>query len=183
MATTALFHSAQDNERPTTRSWSSARLLLVFSTLPLGLFGILHLAAEAAGMLPLFFTPFGLPAWTGAATHLLQLALIGAAYWSVTQRNASASARLWILALGAVYMALPFITPYLDTVQIALTCTAVLLVAAATMIRAGKVSPMAAWLLTPTFAVIGLSAAMGLAIAAYAPPFALLQTQNTPPAA
>jgi hypothetical protein len=182
MATTAVFHPAH-TAPPVHTAWPHALALFVYAGLPLGLFGLLHLGAEALGLLPFFFTPFGLPTWMGASAHLTQLALIGAACWAVTERHADHGARHWLVALGAAYIALPFVTPFLDSMLLAIVCTMLFFLAATTAIRAGSVSRPAGWMLAPMLAMVGLSAAMGLAVAAYAPPFALTQTQQAPPAA
>jgi len=159
--------------------WNRASALFVHAAIPLGLFGALHLGAEAMGLLPLFFTPFGLPHWAGAAAHLTQLALIGAACWAINQRQASSPARWWLAALAAAYIALPFVTPFLHSLGLAAACTGLFLLAAASAIRAGAVSRLAGWLLAPMLILLGLGAAMGLAVAAYAPPFALTQSHQT----
>lgn len=182
MATTAVLQTAPKGNDIDAGSWQSARALLVCSTLPPGLFGLAHLVAEASGLMPLFFTPFGLPNWLGAAAHLSQLGLLGAAYWAVTQRVPASPARFWLIALGTIYLALPFLTPVLDSVALAMLCTAIMLLVLATAARVGAVSRLAGWLLAPMLALVGLSAATGLAVAAYAPPFALTQTQQAPPA-
>lgn len=173
--TTRPSHDAQGN-------WQHALALFVYAAIPLGLFGLFHLVAEAMGYLPFFFAPFGLPNWAGAAAHLTQLALIGAAYWTVAERAESCSARHWLVVFGAAYLALPFVTPFLDSMLLALLCTLLFLLAAATAMRVGSVSKLAGWMLAPMLAMVGLSAAMGLAVAAYAPPFALTQSQQVPPA-
>ena len=183
MATAATFHSARPGLHADRSAWEQSLALFVYAGLPLGLFGLLHLGAEALGLMPLFFTPFGLPTWTGAAAHLAQLALVGAAYWAVTQANVTGRARPWLIALAAAYLVLPFATPMLDSLMLALVCTLLLLLVVATTIRAGSESLLAGWMLAPMLAMVGLSAAMGLAVAAYAPPFALTQTQQAPPTA
>lgn len=181
MGTTATFHSTQPHRdgNAVGQCWLA---LFVHAALPLGLFGLIHLCAEAMVLLPFFFTPFGLPNWVGATAHLLQLSLVGAAYWAVTERRSTSRARHWLAALSAAYIALPFLTPFLDSLLLAVTCTMIFLLAAATAFRAAAVSRLAGWLLAPLLAMVGLSAAMGLAVAAYAPPFALTQTQQAPPA-
>lgn len=183
MATTAPLAIA----RPTSGARpSSARMVLAWAIctgLPLGLFGLVNLGAESLGILPLFFAPFGLPGWLGAVAHLVQLALLGSAYWALTQRAARSPARFWLLALIIGYVALPYVTPPLDSLQLSLVCSALFLLALATIARVGAVSRLAAWLMSPMLVVIGFSAVMGLAIsAAFAPPFALIQGPETPPA-
>jgi hypothetical protein len=183
MATTALFQAAHpgDHEKPS--AWPDSLSLFVFAALPLGLFGLIHLIAESLGLLPFFFAPFGLPSWTGAVAHLTQLALIGAAYWAIVQQRPASRARFWTMALGAAYIMLPFMTPVLDSLQLAIVCTLMFLLIIATTMRVGKVSKLGGWMLAPMLVMVGLSSAMGLAVAAYAPPFALTQAQQAAPAA
>lgn len=184
MATTALL-----NSRPHTRAVRAvdlrgALVLVALTGLPVGLFGLANLGAEAAGMMPLFFAPFGLPGWIGGAIHLMQLAMLGAAFWALHAANAAAAPRLWLAVLIAAYIALPFLTPPLDSLQLSLLCTGLFLFALATMHRVGSVTPLAGWLVSPMLVIVGLSATMGLVLtAAYTPPFALIQGQNPPPAA
>ena len=183
MATTATLNQTHSSDALHAGVWHSGLSLLVSAGLPLGLFGLVHLSAQSLGLAPFYFTPFGLPVWTGAALHLLQLGLVGAAFWAVTQGHRTNTATKWLLALGLMLIALPFITPLLDSLLLAITCTALFLLGAATGLRASKVSPLAGWLLAPVLFVLGFSAALGLAVAAYAPPFALMQTHQAPPAA
>jgi hypothetical protein len=182
MATTAVFQSAHEGRGAEASTWPESLSLFVFAAVPLGLFGLIHLVAESMGLLPFFFTPFGLPNWTGATAHLTQLALVGAAFWAIVQKRPTSRTRLWIIALGAAYIALPFVTPLLDSVLLALVCTMMFLLIVATTTRVGAVSRLGGWLLAPMLFMVGLSAAMGLAVAAYAPPFALTQTQQAAPA-
>lgn len=184
MATTATLATTLARPHAAVPAWRAAVALLICAGLPLGLFGILNLGAEAVGVQPLFFAPFGMPGWIGAVMQLGQLALLGGAYWAVTQHNTKSSARFWLIALIAAYIALPFITQPLDSLQLSLVCTSLFVFAVATVSRVGAVSPLAGWMMAPMLAVIGLSATMGLAIAAaYAPPFALMQTNQAPTAA
>lgn len=86
--------------------------------------------------------------------------------------------------LTGAYVLLPFITPPLDSLQLALVSTTLFLLAVATARRAAAVSRLAGWMMAPTLAIIGFSATMGLAIAAaYSPPFALMQGTEPAPAA
>lgn len=184
MATTATLDITHAGPQTTTSTWRVALAWLICTGLPLGVFGLLNLGGEAIGIQPLFFAPFGIPGWVGALGHLAQLALLGSAYCALTQRSDQSSARLWLVALIVGYIALPFITPPLDSLQLSLVCTGLFLFAVATITRVGNVSPLAGWLMAPMLSVIGFSATMGLAIAAaYAPPFALMQTHQAPPAA
>ena len=117
----------------------------------------------------------------GASAHLTQLALIGAAYWAIVQQRPKSRSRFWIIALGAAYIALPFVTPLLDSLLLAIICSLMFLLTIATTLRVGRISRLGGWLLAPMLGVVGLSSAMGLAIAAYAPPFALTQSQQAAP--
>jgi hypothetical protein len=183
MATTVSFDIARPVRTSTRGVGASALAFLALTGLPLGLFGLVNLGAEALGILPLYFSPFGMPGWVGAIVHLVQLALLGSAYWALTQRDLHTGSRFWLMALIAAYILLPFITPPLDSLQLSLLCTGLFLLAIATTTRVGAVSPLAGWLMAPMLAVIGTSSIMGLAVAAaYAPPFAVLQAHAAPPA-
>jgi hypothetical protein len=180
MATTALFDNAVPGRRSAVADLRAILTVLACAALAPGLFGLVNLGAEALGILPLFFAPFGMPGWIGGAAHLTQLAMLGAAYGALILVSAP-RARLWLAALIAAYIALPFITPPLDSLQLSLVCTGVFLLGLATLIRVGKASPLAGWLLAPTLAIVGFSASMGLVLSvAYSPPFALIQGNGTP---
>lgn len=184
MATTALLSNAVPARRSSATTLRAALLVVGLTALPVGLFGLVNLGAEAIGLMPLFFAPFGLPGWVGGAVHLMQLALLGAAFWALHAANAPTAPRLWLAALVAAYIALPYVTAPLDSLQLSLLCTGLFLFALATMTRVGSVTPMAGWLVSPMLAIVGFSATMGLVLtAAYTPPFALIQGQNPPPPA
>jgi hypothetical protein len=183
MATTAFIETVQSGQRAAAHPVRDAASFLVAMGLPLGIFGLVNLGAEAAGILPLFFAPFGLPGWVGAVGHLAQLSFLGIAFWAVTRATADRAPLFWLGAVTAAYIFLPFITPPLDSLQLSLVCSALFLLTLAGMIRIGRVSPLATWLMTPTLAIVGFSATMGLALAAaYSPPFALIQGQQPAPA-
>ncbi|MBE7733112.1 hypothetical protein [Devosia faecipullorum] len=186
MAATAHLVTALHQKRKAGIGMRAALPAFAGAALAPGLFGLVNLGAEALGVMPLYFAPFGLPGWLGAAAHLAQLALLGAAY-GVLVPLAARRARIWLAVLTLIYVALPFLTAPLDSLQLSLFCTAVLLVGLATLRRAGEASSLAGWLLTPMLAIVGFSAAMGLVLtAAYTPPFALIQGQNpvtSPPGA
>jgi hypothetical protein len=74
-----------------------------------------------------------------------------------------------------------FVTPLLDSLLLAIICSLMFLLTIATTLRVGRISRLGGWLLAPMLGVVGLSSAMGLAIAAYAPPFALTQSQQAAP--
>ncbi|MFC3703796.1 hypothetical protein ACFOOL_03375 [Devosia honganensis] len=183
MATARVLNIAPPRPRAGALDLRGAIVLLVAAFLPLGAFGLVNLGAEALGILPLFFAPFGLPGWMGAVAHLAQLCLLGAAFGLLPHERASRAARLWLLVLVGCYIALPFVTPPLDSLQLSLVCTTLFLVGLAALRRVGAAAPGAGWLMTPMLLVLGFSATMGLAIAAaYSPPFALMQGQQAPPA-
>ena len=165
-------------------SLQSAARLVVCASLPLGFFGLAHFAADAIGQFPIFFAPFGMPHWGGAVLHLAQLALLGAAFWALTEQATRGTARQWLIGLTALYILLPFVTPLLDSQQLGLICTALFLGTLATIRRVGRAAPVAGWLMAPMLAITGTSAALGLTMAAaYSPPFALMQSGHTQPAA
>jgi len=178
MATTALFSAPLAPADNTGLRLGAT--ILVSAALAAGLFGLVHLGLTAFGLLPFFFAPFGLPHWAGSAIHLAQLALLGAAFGALLP-VAARPARFWLAGLIAAYIALPFVAATLDSLQLSLVCTFVLLLGLATLRRVGAQSKLAGWLMTPMLAIVGVSAAMGLTLAAaYTPPFALVQGQNPP---
>ncbi|WP_297107730.1 hypothetical protein [uncultured Devosia sp.] len=184
MATTAL--PAQSVSNPTQAGVKQARealRLVMCAGLPLGLFGLLNLGAEAIGIIPLFFSPFGLPGPAGAALHLIQLACLGAAWWALTLQPKAAGSSIWLGALTVAYVVLPFATPPLDSLQLSIVCTSLFLLSVATMARVARISRLASWLMAPSSIVLGLSATLGLIMtAAYTPPFALMTDQPQAPA-
>lgn len=183
MATTATINSVQSGQRAHAHPYRDALSLLVAAGLPLGLFGLVNLGAEAMNVLPLFFAPFGIPGWIGAVAHLAQLSMLGVAFWAVTRSTHDRTPLVWLTAIIAAYILLPYITPPLDSLQLSILCSALFLVTLAGMVRIGKVSTPAALLMSPTLAIVGFSATMGLALAvAYSPPFALMQAQQPAPA-
>jgi hypothetical protein len=182
MATTAYIETVQSSQQTAAHPFRDAASFVVYAGLPLGLFGLANLGAEALDILPLFFAPFGIPGWVGAVAHLAQLSLLGIAFWAVTRNTAERAPRIWLAVLIGAYILLPFITPPLDSLQLSLITSALFLVTLAGMVRIGKASPLAAWLMAPTLGILGFSATMGLALAAaYAPPFALVQGQQPAP--
>ena len=183
MATTAYTETVHSSQHSAAHPFRDAASFIVAAGLPLGVFGLVNLGAEAIGVLPLFFAPFGIPGWMGAVAHLAQLSLLGIAFWSVTRASAEIAPRLWLAAIIGAYILLPYITPPLDSLQLSLICSTLFLVTLAGMVRASSVSPLAAWLMAPTLGILGFSATMGLALAAaYSPPFALIQGQQPAPA-
>jgi hypothetical protein len=183
MATTAQFTTVLPAHRST--AFDLRHVLTIFggAAIAPGLFGLVNLGAEAFGVFPLFFAPFGLPGWSGGAIHLAQLALLGAAFGALMPLAAT-RARIWLAVMIAAYIALPFLTAPLDSLQLSILCTTLLLLGLATIRRVGEASALAGWLMTPMLAIVGFSAAMGLVLtAAYTPPFALVQGQDAPPPA
>lgn len=156
------------------------RLGLVLSaTMPLAVFVIANGIAQLNGVLPLFFSPFGLPGWVGAALHLGSLPLFGAARWMVVARGeAGHRAGWWIVALMAGMIAFPFIVMPLASLMLSVVAFGLLLLGLAAMLRAGAVHPKAAWVMAPGLAWMGFSAFVGLSfVAAWSPPFALANSQ------
>ena len=49
--------------------------MLLSAALPLAAYVVFHGFAEMNGVMPLFFAPFGLPGWAGAALYLMALPL------------------------------------------------------------------------------------------------------------
>lgn len=154
--------------------------LLIAIGLPLGLFGLVNLMAEAFGVVPYFFSPFGLPGWFGATVHLAMLPLLGAALYLVARHGDTRSFG-WLSALIAGLIAFPFVIEALDSLQLSLLSTGLVLLTMATMIRVSRASPAAAWILAPVLVWLAVSATLGLALAAaWTPPFALTLGQNSP---
>ncbi len=183
MATTALFTTALPGHRHSAVNLRIFLTLLICMGLPVGLFGLVNIGAEAAGIMPFFFAPFGLPGWAGGIVHLVQLALLGAAFFALMDVDAPMAPRYWLVGLTLSYIALPYVTLPLDSLQLSILCTALFLLGLATMRRVGVASPLAGWLMTPMLAIVGFSATLGLVLtAAYTPPFALIEGQNPPPA-
>ncbi len=183
MATTTSFTGAVQATPKATINPRQIVVFMVCAGLPLGLFGLVNLGADALGLFPFFFAPFGLPGWMGGAMHLFQLLLLGMTM-GVIYQGEFGRAHAWLAGFSAVYIALPFITPPLDSMQLTIVCSMIFLLGLATMRRVGQQSAIAGWLMTPTLAIVGFSATMGLMLtAAYTPPFALVQGQNPAPGA
>lgn len=184
MATAAIPRQAVHGQLDFIAALQDTARFFACASLPLGGFALAYLGAGAIGLSPVFFTPFGLPHWIGVILHLAQLGLLGAAFWALAERSGHGAVGHWLIGLGAIYIAMPFLAPMLDTLQLSLACTALFLAALATIRRAGAVSPLAGWLMSPMLAVTATSAALGLIMAAaYTPPFALMQTGHAQPPA
>lgn len=150
--------------------------LVLSGALPLSVFIIAHGMAELIGVVPLFFAPFGLPGWLGAALHIGTLPLLGLARWMVAQHDSddSRNAGWWLVGLMAGMIALPFVVGPLDSLMLSLFTMSLMLVGMATNLRVAKVSPRAALLMLPGVLWMGVSALVGLMlVAAWAPPFGL----------
>lgn len=157
------------------------RLGLVLSaTLPLAVFVIANGVAQLLGVLPLFFSPFGLPGWVGALLYLGCLPLFGMARWMVAGRGeAGQRAGWWIVALIGGSIAFPFVVMPLDSLMLSLVTTGLLVLGLGTTVRAGAVNPKAALLLAPAMAWMGISALVGLSFAAaWSPPFAVTNSHS-----
>lgn len=157
------------------------RLGLVLSgALPVAVFVIAHGLAELGGVVPLFFAPFGLPGWLGAALHIGSLPLFGIARWMVVQRgHEGVRAGWWLVALIACTIITPFVVGPLDTLLLSLVGVTLALIGLATAGRVAQVSPRAALVMLPGLAWMGLSAFVGLSLAAgWSPPFSLTNAQG-----
>lgn len=154
--------------------------LSLSGALPLSVFVIVHGMAELAGVMPLFFAPFGLPGWLGAALHIATLPLFGMARWMVAQHGARGwSAGWWLVGLMAGVIALPFVVAPLDSLMLSLVTALLLLTGMAAGARVAAVSPRAALLMLPGLAWMGLSGFIGLSLAAgWSPPFSLTNAQG-----
>ena len=154
--------------------------LVISGALPLAAFVIVHGLAEMAGVTPLFFAPFGMPGWIGAVLHLASLPLFGIVRWLVAQsRDNGRVAMRWLVALMTGTIGLPFVAAPLDPLMLSLATVLLLLLGMATAVRVARVSPRAAWLMLPGLAWTGLSAFVGLSLAAgWSPPFSLTNGQG-----
>jgi hypothetical protein len=170
-------------QRHRTARLKGAGLLVLYAGLPLGLFGLLNLLAEALGHMPLFFSPFGLPGWAGAALYLVQLPLLGAAAGLVAL-SGHRGPQYWLAGLLALLIAFPFLVAPLDSLQLSLVTVATFLLALGTLLRTVAVAPLAGWLMAPCLVWMGVSATLGLLLAAaWSPPFALANGQHSAAAA
>ena len=154
--------------------------LVLSAALPLAVFVIANGVAEINGMLPLFFAPFDLPGWLGAALHLGSLPLFGVARWMVTgQGSAGRRAGWWVVALTAGTIVLPFLVAPLDSLALSILSFALLLVGLGAALRVAAVDPKAGLVMAPGMAWMGFSAFVGLSFAAgWSPPFAVTNSQG-----
>jgi len=164
-------------------AFAGARNLLglaIAGGLPLGLFGLVNLAGEGFGILPLFFSPYAIPGWLGAGIHLSLLFLIGLSAGLAWQRGGRTIIG-WVAALVVGMIAFPFLAPWLDSLQLALYVVGLLLLCGATAYRVSLHAPLAGLLMLPTLMWLGIGAALGLTMAAaWTPPFALMQGNQQP---
>ena len=154
--------------------------LVLSAGLPLAAFVIANGMAKLGGFVPLFFSPFGLPGWMGAALYLGALPLFGAARWLVAREGMEGRiAGWWIVALMAGAVVFPFLATPLDSLALSIASMLLILLGVAAAGRAAKVSPLAAMLMLPGLLWLGFSALVGLSfVAAWSPPFALTNTNN-----
>lgn len=175
------------NQATSTRkaAFASLGLRSLLALAPLAGFGCVNLVAEAGGVMPLFFSPMGLPGWAGAVVHLALLFSLGLSMGLVFDKGRrGADATRWLVALIAAMTIFPFLAAPLDSLTLALIMTGVMLIALAAAIRVARISRLGGWLMVPSLAWIGFGAALGLAVsAAWSPPFALITAQQAAPAA
>lgn len=154
--------------------------LVLSGALPLSVFVIVHGLAQLAGVMPLFFAPFGLPGWLGAVLHIGSLPLFGIARWMVAQNgDAGRRAGWWLVGLMAGTIGLPFVAAPLDPLLLSAGTVLLVLVGMATGLRVAAVSPLAGLIMLPGLAWMGLSAFVGLSLAAgWSPPFGLTNGQG-----
>lgn len=154
--------------------------LVLSAALPLAVFVIANGIAEINGMLPLFFSPFGLPGWVGGVLHLGALPLFGIARWMVADRGeAGRKAGWWVVALMAGTIVQPFLVMPLDSLALAILSFALVVVGLGAMVRVGQIDSKAALIMAPGMAWMGFSAFVGLSFAAaWAPPFAVTSSQG-----
>ncbi|PXA98834.1 hypothetical protein DMC47_06480 [Nostoc sp. 3335mG] len=186
MATISAQHSGI---QPAVKTGSSQRRLgrlgvgAMLALSPLAAFGGVNLAAEALNVMPLFFSPVGLPGWVGAAIHLVLLLTTGIALGLVAHRGRRGlNAVRWGFVFTLAMIAFPFVAAPLDSLALALMMTGVILLGLATAIRVARLSRLGGWLMLPSLVWIGFGAALGLAVAAaWSPPFALINAQQPAP--
>ena len=154
--------------------------LVLSAALPLAVFVIANGVAELNGMLPLFFSPLGLPGWVGAVLHLGALPLFGVARWMVAGRGvAGRNAGWWIVALMAGMIGFPFLVAPLDSLMLSFVALTLLVVGLGATVRAAAVDRRAALVMMPGLVWMGFSAFVGLSfVAAWSPPFAVTNSQS-----
>lgn len=148
---------------------------LLSAALPLASYMVFYGIAEINQVMPLFFAPFGMPGWLGAAVYLLALPLFGVARWMVADKSeAGANAGWWLVALMAGTIVFPFMVAPLDSLLLSIMSMGLLIVGLGAAIRTAKVSRLAGLVMLPGLAWLGLSAFVGLSfVAGWTPPFGL----------
>ncbi|WEK04854.1 MAG: tryptophan-rich sensory protein [Candidatus Devosia phytovorans] len=154
--------------------------LVLSAALPLAVFVIANGLAEINGMLPLFFSPLGLPGWAGGALYLATLPLFGIARWMVAARgDEGRKAGWWLVALMAGTIAMPFLVAPLESLALTILAFVLLVTGLSAWARVAKVDGKAALLMAPGIAWLGFSAFVGLSFAAaWAPPFAVTNSNS-----
>lgn len=154
--------------------------LVLSACLPLAVFVVANGMGHLVGTRPLFFAPFGMPSWAGAALHLGALPLFGAARWMVSDKGrAGRTAGWWVVGLMAGMIAFPFLVSPLDSLALSAVAMALLIVGLAAIARVAKISPRAALLMAPGLGWMGFSALMGLSfLSGWSPPFGPTNNQN-----
>lgn len=154
--------------------------LVLSAALPLAVFVIANGLGKLVGVPPLFFAPFGLPAWVGASLYLMSLPLFGMARWMVVDRGREGQiAGWWVAGLIAAVIAFPFLVMPFDTLALSMVSVALVVLALGTMGRVAKVDPKAALVMAPGLVWMGVSAFVGMAFAGgWSPPFALANGQS-----
>src|SRR5690554_3091691 len=141
--------------------------LVLSAALPLAVFVIANGIAEINGMLPLFFSPLGLPGWFGAVLHLGSLPLLGITRWMVVARGpAGRAAGWWVVAFMAGTIVFPFLVSPLDALLLSLAAIALFIVGMGAVVRVAAVDAKAALIMAPGLAWMGFSAFVGLSFAA-----------------
>jgi tryptophan-rich sensory protein len=148
---------------------------LLSAALPLASYMVFHGFAEFNQVMPLFFAPFSLPGWVGAALYLLALPLFGVARWMVAGKSQEgANAGWWLVALMAGTIVFPFIVAPLDSLLLSILSMSLLILGLGAAIRTARVSRLAGLVMLPGLAWLGLSAFVGLSfVAGWTPPFGL----------
>ncbi|WP_108397942.1 hypothetical protein [Devosia submarina] len=148
---------------------------LLSAVLPVAAYMVFNGVAQLNAVTPLFFAPFGMPGWMGAALYLMALPLFGIARWMVAPKGeAGANAGWWLVALMAGTIVFPFIVAPLDSLMLSIMSMSLLIVGLGAAIRTAKVSHLAGVVMLPGLAWLGLSAFVGLSfVAGWTPPFGL----------
>lgn len=154
--------------------------LVLSAALPLAVFVVGNGFAQINGVVPLFFSPLGMPGWIGAALCVGSLPLFGIARWMVAARGESGrKAGWWVVALMAGMIVHPFLVATLDSLMLTALAFGLLVTGLGALVRVAEVDPKAAMVMAPGMAWMGFSAFVGLSFAAaWAPPFAVTNSHN-----